>query len=50
MKNNEISEKGGRTAYPSPEIKVFTLGVEAGFCQSEKGQISDVRYLDEYNW
>ncbi len=51
MKNKQFSEKGeSRTAYPSPEIKIFTLGVEAGFCQSKDGQISDVTYLDEVQW
>lgn len=35
MKNKQFSEKWeGRTSYPSPEVNVFTLGVEAGFCQS----------------
>ncbi|GEM_PF-2794015 len=51
MKNKQFSENGGgRKAYPSPEIKVFTLGVEAGFCQSNEAQISDVKYLDEVQW
>ena len=53
MKNKQFSEKGeSRTLYPSPEINVFTLGVEAGFCQSKEGegQISDVKYLDEVEW
>ena len=53
MKNKQFSEKGeSRTLYPSPEINVFTLGVEAGFCQSKEGegQISDVKYLHEVEW
>ena len=51
MKNKQFSENGGgRKAYPSPEINVFTLGVEAGFCQSKDGQICDVTYLDEVQW
>lgn len=51
MKNKQLSEKGeSRTLYPSPEINVFTLGVEAGFCQSKEGQISDVKYLQEVQW
>ena len=51
MKNKQFSENGGgRKAYPSPEIKVFTLGVEAGFCQSNEAQISDVIYLYEVKW
>lgn len=51
MKNKQFSEKGeSRTLYPSPEINVFTLGVEAGFCQSKDGQISDVKYLDVVEW
>ena len=53
MKNKQFSEKGeSRTLYPSPEINVFTLGVEAGFCQSKSkdGQISDVEYLNVVEW
>lgn len=51
MKNKQFSEKWeGRTSYQSPEVNVFTLGVEAGFCQSKDGQISDVTYLDEVQW
>ena len=51
MKNKQFSEKWeGRTSYPSPEVNVFTLGVEAGFCQSKDGQISDVTYLEEVQW
>ncbi len=53
MKNKQFSENGGgRKAYPSPEIRVFTLGVEAGFCQSKEaeGQIGDVTYLEEVQW
>lgn len=56
MKNKQFSENvgGGRKAYPSPEIRVFTLGVEAGFCQSNEqqpeGQIGDVKYLDIVEW
>ncbi len=51
MKNKQFSEKGeSMTAYPSPEVNVFTLSVEAGFCQSKDGQISDVKYLDEVQW
>ena len=51
MKNKQFSEKGeSRTLYPPPELNVFTLGVEAGFCQSKDGQISDVKYLDVVEW
>ena len=53
MKNKQFSENGGgRKAYPSPEIRVFALGVEAGFCQSNEpeGQIGDVEYLDAVEW
>lgn len=51
MENKQFSEKGeGRTSYPSPEIRVFALDVEAGFCQSNEGQISDVKYLEEVQW
>lgn len=48
MKENRHEEGRGDSSWQSPEIRVFTLGVEAGFCQS--GQINDVRYLDTYEW
>lgn len=51
MKNKQFSEKGEiMTAYQSPEVNVFMFSVEAGFCQSKEGQISDVNYLDEVQW
>lgn len=49
MKNKQFSEKG-ESRQRTPEVNVFTLSVEAGFCQSKDGQISDVKYLDEVQW
>ena len=50
MKNDKISKKGGVEMYSSPEIKVFSLDVESGFCQSKEGQISNWKYIEEVQW
>lgn len=48
MDNKTKNTRDADCRWQSPEIRVFTLDVEAGFCQS--GQINDVKYLDTYEW